>query len=74
MSDTGLINQTKEPLVMKTITHKTGYLFQYNGGAEFPVESWHRTYVGAQRAKARNGHLGRVYRLTGDDTSVEVQA
>ena len=64
---------------MKFITRKTGYLYQYSGnpdgeGAADPVESWHRTFKGAQRAKARNYNIGHVYRITGDDTCYEVQA
>ena len=64
---------------MRTITHKTGYLYQagaYEGDAVWykGCESWHRTYKGAQRAKARNGDRGSVYRLTGEDTSYKVQS
>ena len=64
---------------MRSITHKTGYLYQAEAYESDPVwykgcESWHRTHKGAQKAKERNGDRGSVYRLTGDETSYKVQA
>jgi hypothetical protein len=66
------------------VTRKTGYLYQADAyesesydekGAVYQgAESWHRTYKGAQRAKAANEDRGAVYRITGDDTSHKVQA
>jgi hypothetical protein len=62
---------------MKNIIHKTGYLYQSEALESDPVcgvESWHRTYKGAQKAKVANGDRGAVYRITGDDSSYRVQA
>ena len=66
------------------ITHKTGYLYQADayesesydekGTVCRGLESWHRTYKGAQKAKAANEDRGAVYKITGDDTSHKVQA
>ena len=65
---------------MRSITHKTGYLYQAQDWAsrdgtfyEF-VESWHRTYTGAQKAKVANRGRGDVYKITSDDTSYKAQA
>lgn len=61
-----------------SVQHKTGYLFQYEGGSSgygteeifhAPVESWHRTLNGAVEAKKKNGGRGSIYRLTGEDSS-----
>ena len=66
---------------MNNISHKTGFLFQFNGGSSFEsgtevfhpwVESWHRTLRGALAARDRSDIGGRIYRLTGDDSSEEV--
>lgn len=59
------------------MSHKTGYLYQFNGsesadGIRAPRESWHRTWKGALAAKAANGHRGEIFRLTGDDSSEKV--
>jgi hypothetical protein len=60
------------------VTHKTGFLFQSYGGSSFegevevffePCESWHRTLRGAWKARERNGHGGRIYRLLSSDHS-----
>ena len=65
---------------MRSIAHKTGYLYQAQAGESRDgafygeVESWHRTYTGAQKAKAANKGRGDVYGITGDDTSYKVQA
>ena len=61
--------------------HQTGYLYQADAGIRGygqdeecwgDVESWHRTFAGALRAKARNHNRGGVYKITGDDTSHKV--
>ncbi len=53
------------------VTHKTGYLYQDNFGSEKdatgPVESWHRTFAGALKAKAKNRNRGSIYLLLSDD-------
>jgi hypothetical protein len=55
------------------MNYKTGYLYQYNGGDTIAaVESWHRTFKGALRARARNKGVGFVYKITGDDSSQKV--
>ena len=61
---------------MSNISHKTGFLFVERDLIErdglAPVESWHRTLRGALAARDRSDIGGRIYRLTGDDSSEEV--
>ena len=58
--------------------HKTGYLYQYSGGlteteeALLPVESWHRTFAGAQAAKTANSERGEIHRILSDDHSERI--
>ena len=63
------------------ITHKTGFLFQYNGGSSFEsgaevfhpaAESWHRTLRGALLAREKSAGRGKISRLLSEDHSEEV--
>ena len=66
---------------MNDISHKTGFLFQFSGGASFEsgtevyhpgAESWHRTLRGAWLAREKNDGRGKILRLISEDQSEEV--
>lgn len=61
-----------------SITHKTGFIFSFshfqNSAGEWSegVESWHRTFKGALKARNKAGERGHIYRVLGDDCTEEV--
>lgn len=56
-------------------THKTGFLLQNNGVTKAdgthvpPFESWHRTLKGALKEKDKQGLVGKIYKITGEDST-----